>query len=70
MARTYNRRTDDIEEFNDDALHIQEADAGERSSERALFQLEEDEGETLELGYRGRKSFDRLNDEDLFRSRD
>ena len=66
MARTYNRRNDEIEEFNDDALRVQESE----NTERVLIHLEEDEAEGLELGDRGRKGFSRLNDRYLFGDRD
>jgi len=66
MARTYKRRTDEIEEFNDDALRMQENDTVEQVS----FSLEDDDVQTLELGDRSRKSFARLNDRDLFSYRD
>lgn len=67
MARTYKRRTDEIEEFNDDALRMQEADSLEQS---VSFSLEDDDVQTLELGDRSRRSFDRLNDRELFSYRD
>ncbi|MCD6023287.1 MAG: hypothetical protein K0Q91_203 [Fibrobacteria bacterium] len=67
MARTYKRRTDEIEEFNDDALRMQEADSLEQS---VTFSLEDDDVQTLELGDRSRRSFDRLNDRELFSYRD
>ena len=65
MARTYKRRTDEIEEFADDTLRL-EADTVEGSGERVLLHLEEDEGEVLELWDRGRKGFSRLNDREMF----
>ena len=70
MARTYKRRTDEIEEFADDNLRLQEADTVEAPEERVLIHLEEDDGDVLELGDRGRKGFSRLNDEELFRYRE
>ena len=63
MARTYKRRTDEIEEFNDDALRMQESDSTEQS---VSFSLEDDDVQSLELGDRSRKSFARLNDRELF----
>jgi hypothetical protein len=63
MARTYKRRNDEIEEFNDDALRLQEADSLEQS---VSFSLEDDDVQSLELGDRSRKSFARLSDRDLF----
>jgi hypothetical protein len=70
MPRTYKRRTDEIEEFADDSLRLQEADSLEAPQERVLFSLEEDEGETLELGDRGRKGFSRLSEYDVYGYRD
>jgi hypothetical protein len=67
MARTYKRRTDEIEEFNDDALRLQEADSVDQA---VTFSLEDDDVQTLELGDRSRRSFDRLNDRELFSYRD
>ena len=63
MARTYRRRTDEIEEFNDDALRLQESDSLEQA---VTFSLEDDDVQSLELGDRSRKSFARLSDRDLF----
>ena len=63
MARTYKRRTDEIEEFNDDALRLQESDSLEQA---VTFSLEDDDVQSLELGDRSRKSFARLSDRDLF----
>jgi hypothetical protein len=67
MARTYKRRTDEIEEFNDDALRMQEADSLDQA---VSFSLEDDDVQSLELGDRSRRSFDRLNDRELFSYRD
>lgn len=65
MARTI-RRDQDIEEFNDDSLRMQDTD----STERVVFSLEDDDVESLELGDRGRKGFSRLSDRDMFGYRD
>jgi hypothetical protein len=67
MARTYKRRTDEIEEFNDDALRLQEADSVDQA---VTFSLEDDDVQSLELGDRRGRSFDRLNDRELFSYRD
>ena len=67
MPRTYKRRTDEIEEFNDDALRLQESDSLDQA---VSFSLEDDDVQALELGDRSRRSFDRLNDRDLFSYRD
>ena len=63
MARTYRRRTDEIEEFNDDALRMQESDSVEQA---VTFSLEDDDVQSLELGDRSRKSFARLSYRELF----
>ena len=53
MPRTYKRRTDEIEEFNDDALRLQESDSVDQA---VSFSLEDDDVQALELGDRSRRS--------------
>lgn len=65
MARTI-RRDQEIEEFNDDTLRMEDREP----SEPMTFSLEDDDVESLELGDRGRKGFSRLNDRDMFGYRD
>ena len=65
MARTI-RRDQEIEEFTDDTLRMEDREP----SEPMTFSLEDDDVESLELGDRGRKGFSRLNDRDMFGYRD
>jgi hypothetical protein len=60
MGRTRKNDPDDLEEFNEEALHLQEAP----------YKQADHDG-PAELGDPERRSgFDRLNDEELFRYRD
>ena len=65
MARTAKRK-DDMEEMNEEALRLQEAD----TVETVTFSLEDDDTEVMELGASSRRGFSRLNDEEIFRYRD